>query len=127
MFGCATREEFLGKHPSELSPPTQPDGTDSLTLAKQRIATAMEQRTNLFEWVHQRTDGTPFPAEVLLNSLEMSGKEVLQAVVRDISVRKHVEDSLRENKERFQRVATAATDLIYEWDVFSETFRIRMI
>jgi hypothetical protein len=35
MFGCATREEFCSKHPADVSPPMQPDGTDSLTLANQ--------------------------------------------------------------------------------------------
>ena len=43
MFGCATREEFCSKHPADVSPPVQPDGTDSRTLANQQIATAMEK------------------------------------------------------------------------------------
>ena len=43
VFGCATREEFCSKHPADVSPPMQPDGTDSLTLANQRIATALEK------------------------------------------------------------------------------------
>ncbi len=95
VFGCAKREEFCGKHPSDLSPPLQPDGRDSRTLADRRIATALEQGSNRFEWMHQRLDGTPFPAEVLLNSLEIDGKKVLQAVVRDIGERKRSEEKLR--------------------------------
>ena len=35
IFGCATREEFCSKHPADVSPPLQPDGTDSLTRANQ--------------------------------------------------------------------------------------------
>ena len=30
MLGYADRDEVLGAHPSELSPPTQPDGRDSI-------------------------------------------------------------------------------------------------
>jgi PAS domain-containing protein len=41
MFGCASREEFCAKHPADVSPPRQPDGADSVTLANQQIATAM--------------------------------------------------------------------------------------
>ncbi len=43
MFGCASREEFCSKHPADVSPPMQPDGTDSLTRANQGIATALKK------------------------------------------------------------------------------------
>jgi PAS domain S-box-containing protein len=92
MFGCGTREEFCSKHPADVSPPVQPDGTDSLMLANQRIATAMEKGSHQFEWVHKRADtGETFPAEVLLSAMELDGKPVLQAVVRDITRRKELE------------------------------------
>ncbi len=92
VFGCASREEFCSKHPADVSPPVQPDGTDSLTLASQRIATALEKGGNRFEWMHKRIDtGETFPAEVLLSAMELDGKQVLQAVVRDITARKQAE------------------------------------
>jgi PAS domain S-box-containing protein len=99
MFGCATREEFCSKHPADVSPPVQPDGTDSRTLANQRIATAREKGTNHFEWMHKRTDtGETFTADVLLNAMELDGKPVLQAVVRDITGRKQVEEALQNSR-----------------------------
>ncbi len=89
VFGCASREEFCSKHPADVSPPMQPDGTNSLTLANQRVATALEKGGNHFEWMHKRVDtGEPFPADVLLSAMELDGKLVLQAVVRDITERK---------------------------------------
>ncbi|MHB8969926.1 MAG: PAS domain-containing protein [Pirellulaceae bacterium] len=33
IFGCDGKEKFCSRHPADLSPPTQPDGTDSTTLA----------------------------------------------------------------------------------------------
>ena len=69
MFGCATREEFYPKHPADLSPPIQPDGKDSLTLANQWIATALEKGSAHFEWMHKRVNtGEIFPADVLLSA-----------------------------------------------------------
>jgi len=92
IFGCATREEFCSKHPADLSPPMQPDGTDSLALANRHIATAMEQGSRHFEWTHRRADtGEPFPADVLLSAMRLDGKPVLQAVVRNITRRKQME------------------------------------
>lgn len=69
-----------------------------MTLATQRISTAMEKGYNRFEWMHQRADtGEIFPAEVLLNVMELDGKQVLQATVRDITERKHVEEELQKS------------------------------
>jgi PAS domain S-box-containing protein len=92
MFGCASREEFCSKHPADVSPPMQPDGTDSRTRANQGIATALERGADYFEWMHKRVDtGETFPAEVLLSAMELDGKPVLQVVVRDITDRKRAE------------------------------------
>jgi PAS domain S-box-containing protein len=97
MFGCANREEFCSKHPVDVSPLMQPDGTDSLTRANQGIATALKKGTDHFEWMHKRVDtGETFPAEVLLSAMELDGKPVLQAVVRDITERKQMEEKLRQ-------------------------------
>ena len=105
MFGCATREEYCSHHPADMSPPTQPCGTDSLALANQHVAAAMEKGSDRFEWVHKRLDtGESFPAEVLLNAMELDGRRVLQAVVRDITVRKRAENALRASELKYRTV-----------------------
>ncbi|MEI6315830.1 MAG: PAS domain S-box protein, partial [Syntrophus sp. (in: bacteria)] len=96
IFGCTTREEFCQKHPAILSPPQQPCGTDSIVLANQMIAEAMGRGSIHFEWMHKRNDtGETFPADVLLTAMEMDGKQVVQAVVRDITERKQAEEKSR--------------------------------
>ena len=97
IFGCKDKAEFCSKHPADLSPAEQPCGTDSMTLANQRIALAMKKGSNRFEWMHKRADtGEDFPAEVLLNALELDGRLVLQAVVRDVTERKRAEEELKD-------------------------------
>jgi len=91
-FGCLSKEDLCGKHPAELSPPKQPCGTDSTTLANKHIEKALELRSHRLEWLCQKSDGTQFPCEVLLSTMRLGEKTVLQAVVRDITERKAAEE-----------------------------------
>ncbi len=91
LFGCATREEFYRRHPADFSPPAQPDGTDSMIYARNNIAFALKEGHKRFEHLHRRLDGTDFPAEVLLDVMELGGRKVLQARVYDITERKKVD------------------------------------
>lgn len=95
IFGCTNKQEFYGKHPSEFSPLFQPSGQDSASLSTQKINIAMATGSCRFDWIHQRLDGSEFPAEVLLNVMEINGKKFLQAVVRDITDRKRDEDQIK--------------------------------
>ncbi|MEG3938129.1 MULTISPECIES: PAS domain-containing sensor histidine kinase [unclassified Microcoleus] len=95
IFGCSNKKQFYGKKPSEFSPQFQPSGQDSYSLAAQRISTAMQAGSCRFDWVHKRLDGSEFPAEVLLNVMEINGRKVIQAVVRDITDRKRDEDRIK--------------------------------
>ena len=111
IFGCATREEFCTKHFADLSPQQQPGGTDSMALASRMIATAIEKGSHRFEWMHKRNDtGETFPAEVLLNTMELDGKQVLQAAVRDITERTRKEEIIRQSEERYRTILDEMAD-----------------
>lgn len=104
VFGYQTKEEFLGKHPSQHSPPTQPDGKDSLTKSKEKINEAYEKGISIFEWVHRKGSGEYFPAEVKLTSFTLEGKSVIQAIVRDISLRKKNEEIIKERTLELEKI-----------------------
>jgi diguanylate cyclase (GGDEF)-like protein/PAS domain S-box-containing protein len=91
MFGYS---EGAPMHPADISPPNQPDGTPSRTGAEQRIAAAFRNGTERFEWLHQRKNGSVFPAEVCLTALTLSGRPRLLATVRDITERKQADEAL---------------------------------
>ena len=97
MFGCARRDQMCGKTPADFSPLHQLDGQLSESLSRERNAIALREGTCNFEWVHQRLDGTPFLADVWLTAVEIDGRPMLQAMIRDITERKQAEKALVEN------------------------------
>jgi PAS domain S-box-containing protein len=91
MFGYARKSDFLKLHPADVSPPIQPNGISSFEMVNEKIKEAMENRVALFDWMHQRKDGSVFPAEVMLSPFERDGETVLHGVVRDVAERRNAE------------------------------------
>jgi two-component system cell cycle sensor histidine kinase/response regulator CckA len=96
MLCYRDKQELLETHPSELSPPTQPDGRDSFEKANDMIAIAYERGSHRFEWDHKRADGEVFPVEVLLTPVPDAEGTKLHVVWRDITERKQLESQLRQ-------------------------------
>jgi PAS domain S-box-containing protein len=60
-----------------------------------------------------RANGQEFPIEVSISQVEVGGKKLFTAIVRDITEQKRAEQSLRESEERFRLVADTAPVLIW--------------
>jgi PAS domain S-box-containing protein len=114
MFRCRDELDFTSKQPWVLSPEYQPDGQISAIKAKEMIDRAMEIGSNYFEWSHRRLDGEEFPATVLLSKIELKGKPLLQATVRDITGRKQVEEELRTHRFHLEEIVRERTTELEE-------------
>jgi len=89
------KAELLNTHPSQLSPPHQPDGRASYEKAEEMMRIAMERGSHRFEWEHKRADGEVFPVEVLLTAVSVEeDRQILHTVWRDITDRKLAEEKL---------------------------------
>ncbi|WP_169051828.1 PAS domain S-box protein [Halorhabdus amylolytica] len=99
LFGVDSADSFLKYTPWELSPPKQPDGTESREAALEHVEVAFEEGEAFFEWVHERADGTAFPAKVKLSRFEYEGEPALHALVRDITERKEYERRIEEQRD----------------------------
>jgi PAS domain S-box-containing protein len=94
MFRAKDEAELIKLGPWDVSPPHQPDGQTSTDKAKSMIETAIREGSHYFEWTHKRLNGEEFPTTVLLTRIEMNGKTVVQATVRDETERKKRENDL---------------------------------
>ena len=112
MVRCGNREEFCGKRPVDFSPPQQPDGTDSGEAMAQHTGEIFEKGSSRFEWQCRRTDGTVFTADILLNRLEIGGRETVQAIIRDISDRIQAQEAMRVAKESAEAAARAKSEFL---------------
>ncbi len=107
LFGARDAVELTSLTPAGLSPEFQPDGQTSAEKAQQMINIALREGSHYFDWVHQRIDGTDFPATVLLSRMEAYGQPYLHSVIRDDTERKRAEArerALQEQVERTHRI-----------------------
>ncbi len=94
MLGYTDKSVLIGGHPAELSPPTQPDGSESFDKAERMIRIANDQGRHCFEWVCRRADGSDFTADVTLSLIELDDRPVVYGIWRDITERKKMEVEL---------------------------------
>jgi PAS domain S-box-containing protein len=103
LFGLS-RERLMQLGPMELSPPTQPDGSNSAERAGPLIAKALSGESQLFEWQHLDGSGAPLECEVRLLYLPHPEQRWVRGSILHIADRKRAE---RENERLSAQLAQA--------------------
>jgi diguanylate cyclase (GGDEF)-like protein/PAS domain S-box-containing protein len=112
LFKCS-REEIIGCNPHELSSVVQPDGRPSQEKSNERIEAALAGKPQFFEWRYRTSDGDLFDADVSLNKIELGEEILIQAIVRDVTIRKKWEQAMKESEERYRSLFDDSRDAIY--------------
>ena len=59
---------------------------------------------------HRRKDGTTFPVEVYVGSVNYGGERLIFASARDVTERRRAEEALRESEERYRTLVAAVQE-----------------
>ena len=108
MFGARDELDLLSREPWDYSPERQPDGRNSAEAARSLSETAMRTGSQYFEWTHRRLSGEAFPTTVMLTRIEVEGRPLLQATVRDETDRKRADAE----RERLAMAIEQAAEMI---------------
>jgi PAS domain S-box-containing protein len=113
----APKSEIIGKTPAHFSPEFQPDGKTTKEQLRERIGTALDEGTQVFEWQHQATDGELVDVEVSLNKVAFPDGNMIQSIVRNVTEKKKTEAKLRKSEELFRNLFQKSPAAIVMMDV----------
>ncbi len=123
IFGIRDDKQLTSFCPLDLSPERQPDGQKSSDKFKEMMDIAMQKGSHYFEWIHNRLNGEQFAATVQLTRMQLQGKILIQANVRDISEQKWAEAALKGSEKRLMRAEEIARFGHWEFSIDEKLMR----
>ena len=108
-----TREQLIGHKTWDFMPEFQSDGLLSKDMAKEKIKQALKGETLFLEWSFIRCDGSAFDAELTFNTITLKGQKYFQAIIRDITERKHAAEQMKKLTQELERSNTDLAQFAY--------------
>lgn len=112
MFGLQSVDEFRSRKISDLGAHLQAGGESAIPYAMRHIEQARRDGHAFMEWIGRRNDGSVFPSEIALHAMQLEGRPVIQAIMRDISGRKQTEAELKAARDAALAAAKAKNEFI---------------
>lgn len=111
--------KLLGYRKSEILRLSIPDVDPNYPMEHwgQHWQSLVRDKTQTFETLHRRRDGTLFPVAVVANYVRHDGHEYNVGFATDISKRRRAEDALREKEEFFRMITESADDFVAVLDL----------
>ncbi len=112
IMGYRCKEDLIGRHPRDTSPPVQPNGERTDVLSQRYIGECLAKGSARFDWVARRATGEDIPLEVILTRIEWGGRQIIQAVINDISERKKAETELLKSLAREKELGQLKSNFV---------------
>ncbi len=112
MFGMDSVETFLQTPIAQLGTPIQANGLTADDHAMLAIARAKHDGHAVMDWQGRRLDGSVFSAEIAMHAMQLEGRPVIQAIMRDVSERRAAEAAKEAAREAALQMAHAKSEFI---------------
>ncbi len=112
MFGMQSVGEFLRTPIPQLGTAVQANGRMALDHAMQSIGQARETGHAEMDWRARRVDGSIFETEIALHAMQLEGRPVIQAIMRDVSERRAAEAAKEAAREAALQMARAKSEFV---------------
>jgi PAS domain S-box-containing protein len=109
-YGYA-REEFLAMNVTDILP------AQDRARFIEHLKKSPEQRAREKVWRHRKKNATVIFAEINAHSIHYDGRNAALVLVHDVTHSRLAEEALRRSEERFQLVARATNDAIWDWNL----------
>ncbi len=104
IFGCSSEKEVIGYKLYELTPEFQPNGRESFDLYKEMVDEVHSTGKSKFEFQLQTVRYNELKTEVFFMVQYLDGKEVIGAIVRDITENRTIEDYALKQGNRYDSI-----------------------
>ena|GEM_PF-1198552 len=106
-------DKLIGLKPEELSPEFQPDGTCSREKSQEIQNHVLRGTPKVYPWRYFRPDGMPVDVEASVTRLDLTERDLLLVIMRDISPRVQVECALRESAQLMTDIISFLPDATF--------------
>jgi PAS domain S-box-containing protein len=112
LFGMDSVDTFLATPIPQLGTPVQAEGLSAMDHASHAIDAARRDGHAEMDWLGLRKDGSIFPAEIALHAMQLEGRPVIQAIMRDVSERRAAEAAKEAAREAALQMARAKSEFV---------------
>lgn len=116
IFGWK-QEEVMGKRLSSIIIPEPYRSMHDHGMEQYKITGKGPALNVLLELSAINRDGVNFPVELTVLPIQQDNESFFCAFIRDITERKKAETATRRSNERYELVAKATSDAIWDWDM----------
>jgi len=116
MFGWS-REEAIGRNMTDTVIPSR-HRTAHRRGIRQLLRTRKDQlHSRRLEIQALHREGHEFPCELSVSAIAIDGGVLIASFLHDITARKQAEEKLRCSEERYDLVARATSDIVWDWNI----------
>ncbi len=116
MLGYGAPEELFDTDSAGILSPEEIARVGAIGEARRRG----DSPPPIYEFRGKRKNGAPIDLEASVSVSVIAGKTLTITAVRDLTTRKRADCLIKESEERFQLVARATNDVLWDWDVLTD-------